>query len=234
MNQLDKTIVALDQMTDLEIDAFLNKANHQIKFVKIGLELYLKYGSSFVKKINENYKLKIFLDLKLHDIPTTVQMAIRSLKDLPIEFLTVHLGGGEEMLHFAMEEVKKSLPETKILGVSFLTCLSNADLLSIYGINDSIAGFTRLFSLADKTKIDGVICSPLELTLVKQHFPKLMAVTPGIRFLDESNLTDQKRIATPTDAFKNNADYIVMGRSLTKAVDLNHRLKELSIPISIF
>ena len=166
----------------------------------------------------------------MHDIPTTVQMAIKSLKSLPLTFLTVHIGGGEEMLKYALSEVRSSLPETKILGVSFLTCLSEMDLLHIYGIKNPPEAFERLFRLASNCQLDGVICSPYEIEQVKAINPNLLAITPGIRFSDESAL-DQKRVASPKEAFQLGADYIVMGRSLTKAKSLADRLDQLSIAI---
>jgi orotidine-5'-phosphate decarboxylase len=234
MNQIDRTIVALDQMTEEEIHLFLIKAKGRIKKVKIGLELFLKYGAPLVRKIYEVYQVTIFLDLKLHDIPTTVQMAIRSLQGLPVEFLTVHLGGGEKMLNYAMTEIKVALPHAKILGVSFLTCLSEEDLENIYGITDANQAFERIFKLASLANIDGVICSPYEVEIVKRVNSKLLAVTPGIRFSDENGPTDQKRVASPHEAFKLGADYLVMGRSITKAKDLDERLKKLQIPINVF
>jgi orotidine-5'-phosphate decarboxylase len=233
MKHLDRTIIALDQMTLEEINAFLLITKDRISHVKIGLELFLKYGPALIKKIHDDHKVSIFLDLKLHDIPTTVKMAIRSLKDLPIEFLTVHLGGGEAMLSAAKEEAELSLPKTKILGVSFLTCLSEEDLMNIYGIEDTTKGFARLFDLASNAEIHGVICSPYEVELLKVHHANLLAMTPGIRFTDES-AGDQKRVASPKEAFNLGADFIIMGRSITKSKNLDQRLSELQIPISVF
>lgn len=233
MNQIERTIIALDQMSLEEIDALLKLTKGQITHVKIGLELFLKFGPAMVKKIHDTHKVSIFLDLKLHDIPTTVKMAIRSLKDLPIEFLTIHLGGGEAMLTAAQEEALESLPLTKLLGVSFLTCLSEEDLLNIYGIEDMTKAFSRLFHLASITGIHGVICSPYEVELVKNNHANLLAMTPGIRFTDESP-GDQKRIASPKEAFNMGADFIIMGRSITKSKNLDQRLRELQVPISVF
>jgi orotidine-5'-phosphate decarboxylase len=233
MRQVDRIIIALDQMSEEEIVIFLNKTKGQISKVKIGLELFLKYGPSLVKRIYDNHQVGIFLDLKLHDIPTTVQMAIRSLKDLPIEFLTVHLGGGEEMLSKSISEARQSLPNTKILGVSFLTCLSDEDLKNIYGIENSHQAFLRLFELAHLTNLNGVICSPYEVELVKGIDSNLLAVTPGIRFNDEQSKTDQKRVSSPVEAFKLGADYLVMGRSITKADNLEKRLFELQSPLKM-
>lgn len=228
---LNQTIVALDQMSLEEIEIFLSHPQNNIQTVKIGLELFLKYGSSLVFKISRDYKKKIFLDLKLHDIPKTVEKAIHSLEGLPVNFLTVHLSGGEEMQRAALLQARKSLPECKILGVSFLTSLEEKDLFSLFGITDSKAAFLRLFAVAENSKIDGVICSPHEINLVKSHYPRLLAITPGIRFKDEidsKEIQDQKRIATPAEALKQGADYIVIGRSLTQAKNLSERINELN------
>jgi orotidine-5'-phosphate decarboxylase len=227
---LKQTIVALDQMSLDEIDLFLSRPENTLQTVKIGLELFVKYGPDLVHKIHRDYKKKIFLDLKLHDIPVTVERAIHSLKNLPIDFLTIHISGGEEMLKSALNEARKSIPECKILGVSFLTSLEEKDLKTLFGITNMEEAFLRLFCIADSSKIDGVICSPHEIALVKKNYPQLLAITPGIRFDDEinsQNIQDQKRVASPKDAFKLGADFVVIGRSLTKAQDLGIRLKEL-------
>lgn len=228
---LDQTIVALDQMSMDEIDLFLSRPENTLPTVKIGLELFVKYGPDLVHKIHREYKKKIFLDLKLHDIPITVERAIHSLKNLPIDFLTIHIGGGEEMLVAALHEARKSIPECKILGVSFLTSLEKSDLSALFGITNTEDAFLRLFSIANNSKIDGVICSPHEIALLKKHYPRLLAITPGIRFSDEiktQKTQDQKRVASPKDALKLGADFIVIGRSLTKSQNLSERLKELA------
>jgi orotidine-5'-phosphate decarboxylase len=228
---LEQTIVALDQMDLEEIDAFLSRPENTLSRVKIGLELFVKYGPNLVHKIYREHKKKIFLDLKLHDIPVTVQRAVHSLENLPIDFLTVHIGGGEAMLKAAVAEARKSIPGCKILGVSFLTSLEGSDLQTLYGITDTESAFLRLFKTAAASGIDGVVCSPLEIELVKKNYPGLLAVTPGIRFeseIRENRTQDQKRIATPAQAFANGSDFIVIGRSLTKASDLQGRLKELA------
>jgi len=229
---LAKTIVALDQMNLDEISAFLSRPENTLPTVKIGLELFLKHGPDLIHTIHRDFNKKIFLDLKLHDIPVTVARAIHSLKNLPIDFLTVHLSGGEEMLKAAINEAKISIPHCKILGVSFLTSLEENDLYSIFGVTNSDEAFLRLFKLADLAKIHGVVCSPHEITLLKNTFPHLLAITPGIRFSDEiknQNTQDQKRVATPNEAIQMGANFMVIGRSLTKALNLGDRLKELEL-----
>jgi len=227
---LKQTIVALDQMGLEEIDYFLSRPENTLPTVKIGLELFVKYGADLVHKIHRDYKKKIFLDLKLHDIPITVERAIASLQNLPIDFLTIHLSGGEEMLRAALKQARISIPSCKILGVSFLTSLEAKDLNTLFGITNMEEAFLKLFKVADSSGIDGVICSPHEIALVKKHYPQLLAITPGIRFSDEiltHKTQDQKRVATPQEAMQLGADFIVIGRSLTQAQDLSGRIAEL-------
>jgi len=227
---LDRIIVALDQMSLEEIDVFLKQKDNTLPFVKIGLELFVKHGPELVHRIHNDYKKKIFLDLKLHDIPVTVAKAISSLKGLPIDFLTVHLSGGEAMLKAAVAETKVSLPGCKLLGVSFLTSLEANDLEDLFGIEDTDEAFLRLFKVASVSGIDGVVSSPLEVSLLKKHYPNLLSVTPGIRFQDEieSNVVqDQKRVMNPEEAFEEGSDYLVMGRSLSKTNRFSERIESL-------
>ncbi len=230
MKKLDKIIVALDQMSLDEIDQFLKQKDNTLPFVKIGLELFVKYGPDLVHKIHREYNKKIFLDLKLHDIPVTVAKSIASLKNLPIDFLTVHLGGGEAMLKAAVSEARISIPNCKILGVSFLTSLEASDLKTLYGITNTDEAFLRLFNVAAAAGIDGIVSSPHEVLLLKKHHPHILSVTPGIRFKDEiagTQVQDQKRVMDPAEAFKNGSDYLVMGRSLTKSDRFSERIKSL-------
>lgn len=230
MSKLDKIIVALDQMSLDEIDQFLRQKENDLPFVKIGLELFVKYGPDLVHKISLEYKKKIFLDLKLHDIPVTVAKAISSLKNLPIDFLTVHLSGGEAMLKAAMAEARMSIPQCKVLGVSFLTSLEAKDLNDLFGITNTEEAFLRLFKTASDSGIDGIVSSPHEVGLLKKHYPHLLSVTPGIRFRDEiesAQVQDQKRVMDPKEAFNAGSDYLVMGRSLTKTQNLSERLRLL-------
>lgn len=215
-----------------EIKHFLDLHGHHFKTIKIGLELYLKYGNQFILEMSQKYQKDIFLDLKLHDIPKTVEKAIRSLENLPIKFLTVHLGGGLSMLESSLNEIKKTNPTCKLLGVSFLTSLELKDLQMIYGIQNSDEAFLRLFKLAHDSGISGVVCSAHELHLLKSLQTKLIAVTPGVRFLDEINnqsLQDQKRVMDPLLAIKKGADYLVMGRSFTQSnnIKIETRIAQL-------
>jgi orotidine-5'-phosphate decarboxylase len=228
---LDKVFVALDQMSEEEINVLL--LDSPIRKVKIGLELFLLYGPELIHRISTKFNVRIFLDLKLHDIPVTVSKAIKSLKGLPIDYLTVHLSGGSEMLKEALLSAKENIPSTKILGVSFLTSLENSDLMNMFGIELNDEAFSRLFKLALNNGIHGVVCSPREITLLKKIAPNIQCVTPGVRFQfeidNQENIGDQKRILSAEDAFKSGADFIVMGRSLTKCLDRNELNKRLAL-----
>lgn len=234
----EKTMVALDNMDRPTMEKFLGTLPKECPWVKVGLEQYLAHGRELVEFIHEKYQKDIFLDLKLHDIPNTVAKALRSLKDLPIRFVTVHLSGGEAMLKAVQEVRNEVMPQVDILGVSFLTSLDQQDLHGLFGFEDAKEtqeGFKRLFKLALKTGTQGIVCSPFELEVVKacekDANKSLIKVTPGIRFQDEiqgGGLGDQKRVLHPHEAFEKGSDYLVMGRSLTKAKDLKARIEELN------
>lgn len=211
-----------------EIEHFLSQKENNIPMVKIGLELFLKHGTKIITHISKKYNKKIFLDLKLHDIPITVAKAISALEGLPIDFLTVHLSGGQEMLRAAIREAKTALPQCTILGVSFLTSLTPLDLESLFESKNTNEAFIRLFDMAKISGIKGVVCSPHEVSLLKYHYPTLFAVTPGIRFEDEIQslqVQDQKRVMNPEDALKAGSDFLVIGRSLTKSTNFSDRMK---------
>ncbi|MBT6325012.1 MAG: orotidine-5'-phosphate decarboxylase [Bdellovibrionales bacterium] len=234
---LSKTIVALDNMSQQEVEIFLNNNHKSITHIKIGLELFFLLGPEYIKLVHKQFNLKIFLDLKLHDIPNTVSKAIKSLHGLPIQFLTIHLSGGIEMIKQAQIAAANYLPDTKLLGVSYLTSLASSDFNEIWNIKEVEIqdSFIRLFQVASNVNLDGLILSPHELIMAKQVEEKskhnFIKITPGIRFLDEinsDNTQDQKRISTPTEAINNGADFLVIGRSLTQSSNLQARIQELA------
>lgn len=216
---MNRIIVALDGMNKEQIFSYLDEIKGEINFVKIGMEAYYKYGRELLIEIKNRYDVSLFLDLKLHDIPNTVKGAISSLEGLPIEFLTVHLQGGKNMLKEAMKQKSISLPQTKLLGVSYLTSLDEHDFLEIWNtkkenIEDS---FLRLFKLAEDCKLEGIVCSADEATLVKERF-NLQVISPGIRLRDDlkaNKVGDQRRVFCAKDALSRGCDYLVIGRSLT-------------------
>ncbi|WP_372654489.1 orotidine-5'-phosphate decarboxylase [Halobacteriovorax sp.] len=230
MSGMDKVYVALDNMTKEDIFNFLDKTNNELKCIKIGLELFNRYGRELILEIYDKYKLNIFLDLKLHDIPNTVSKSIRSLENLPISFLTIHISGGQSMLEASVSARDQYLPKCKLLGVSVLTSLDENDMENIWGITDSKFLFSNLFLLANKSKIDGVVCSANELDILNELDLNLISMCPGIRFEDEiksANLGDQKRVLSPTEAFMAKATYLVIGRSITESTSLTERISQL-------
>jgi len=174
---------------------------------KFGLEfVYSKYGRKFLSSLKNQ---TIFLDLKLNDIPNTVGSAMKSLKDLKISYLTVHLSSGLS----ALKAIKKESKNIKIAGVTTLTSLNNRDLKEI-GFNKKVNELVKhQAKLAKKAKLDAIVCSGHEIRSVRRVFNKEI-ITPGIKIQNTKN--DQKRIMKPDDAFAAGSDWLVIGRSITK------------------
>ena len=205
----NKIFIAIDtknQKKALNIINQIKLKNFKIGY-KFGLEfLNSKNGRNFISKLRNKI---IFIDLKLHDIPNTMSSAFLALKDLRINYLTVHISSGLK----ALKNIKKISGKTKIVGVTTLTSLDDKDLKSI-GHEKSLKEIIQLQSkLANKANLDAIVCSPHEVKLVKKFFKKEI-ITPGIRF--SAKINDQKRIMTPLDAFKEGSNWIVIGRDLTK------------------
>jgi len=184
---------------------------------KFGLEFfYSKDGRKFLSNLKNQI---IFLDLKLNDIPNTIKSAIRSLKNLKISYLTVHLGSGFS----ALEALKKESGNIKIAGVTTLTSLNNKDLKEI-GYNKKVNELVRhQAKLAKKAKLDAIVCSGHEIRSVKRVFKKEI-ITPGIKMQNEKN--DQKRIMGPAEAFAAGSDWLVIGRSITNG-NIKRNIKSL-------
>jgi len=185
---------------------------------KFGLEfLNSKHGRTFVSKMDK--KQTIFLDLKLNDIPNTCISAVKAIKDLKINYLTIHISSGLD----ALKAVKKVSGKIKIVGVTTLTSLDDKNLKEI-GYSKTVKNLIlHQAKLASKARLDALVTSPNEVKYVRKIFKKEI-ITPGIRLLgDKSN--DQKRIMTPKNAFKNGATSIVVGRSVTKGNIKNNLIK---------
>lgn len=213
-------IIACDFPNAEETLAFLDKFQDEKPFVKIGMELYYGAGNEIVKEIKRRGH-KIFLDLKLHDIPNTVKKAMRVLSALDVDMTNVHASGTIEMMRAALEGLTREDGSRPLLiAVTQLTSTSEEamqkQLLVGAGINETIAHYARN---AKEAGLDGVVCSPLEAGLVKEACGNgFMTVTPGIRFAD-SGKDDQVRITTPAKAREIGSDYIVVGRPITAAAD---------------
>lgn len=210
---MPKVIIALDFPEKNDVVEFLSKFDEEL-FVKVGMELYYQEGPEIVKYIKSSGH-KIFLDLKLHDIPNTVESAMRGLAKLGVDMTNVHAAGGVEM----MQAAKRGLGEgVELIAVTQLTSTSeeqmHEDQLIPVSLNESVVHYAKC---AHKAGLDGVVCSPLESKIIKEATGSdFLCVTPGVR-PKSSEVGDQKRVMTPAQAFENGSSYIVVGRPITRA-----------------
>tara|TARA_B100001059_G_C17551893_1_gene435689 strand:+ start:51 stop:725 length:675 start_codon:yes stop_codon:yes gene_type:complete len=204
-----KIFVACDTTSISKIKKIIESTkNSKIKIgYKFGLEfLNSKDGRNFISRLKNK---TIFADLKIHDIPNTCVSTVKAIKDLKINYLTIHVSSGFE----ALKAVKKISGKTKIVGVTILTSLDNKSLKKIGYDRDVKKLVLHQAKLANKAKLDAIVCSAQEVSIVKKVFKKEI-ITPGIRF--SSNANDQKRVLTPKQAIKNGSDWLVIGRPITK------------------
>jgi len=211
-------ILALDLETREEALAMLDRLGDSLKWVKIGLQLFTAYGPDFVREIADR-GYKVFLDLKLHDIPNTVAKAVQSIATLPVELLTLHASGGAEMLEWANKARRDHAPGLNLLAVTVLTSMDEAQLRSL---NIDATPEQQVLHLADLTiqsGIQGLVCSSLELAPLRDRLGNdPIIVTPGIRPAGAA-ADEQKRIMTPAAAAAAGSTYIVVGRPILKADD---------------
>lgn len=211
-----KLILALDLPDRESALKILDGLRGKLEWVKIGLQMYLKYGADFVREVS-GMGFKIFLDLKLFDIPNTVASAVESVSVLPVSMLTIHASGGREMMRRAVESAAERNPELLILGVTVLTSF-DADSLAETGVElEPEWQVEKLAKLAVDSGLKGLVCSPLEIEGLRSILPEdTVLVTPGIR-PSGSSADEQKRIMTPADAARAGSDFIVVGRPIFKA-----------------
>ncbi len=215
----DKIILPLDVPDEAAALRLVAQLDGVISFYKVGLELFTRCGPGIVEKIRAAAPgARIFLDLKLHDIPNTVAGAVRSAVALDLDFLTVHLSGGGAMLRAAAGEVRGKL---SLLGVSVLTSSDEGTLREtgvLPGVADQVV---RLASLGVAAGLRGVVASPQEIGALRARFdPDLTIVVPGVRPADgTAPADDQRRVMTPRQAVEAGADYLVIGRPITARPD---------------
>ncbi len=209
MMKKDKIFVACDSTNILRIKKIIKETkNAKLKVgYKFGLEfLNSKYGRSFVSKIKNKI---IFADLKIHDIPNTCLSTIKAVKDLDINYLTIHISSGLT----ALKACKKISGKTKLIGVTTLTSLDNKSLKEIGYSKNVNQLVSHQAKLAKRANLDAIVCSAQEVKIVKKFFKKEI-ITPGIRLNSKTN--DQKRVVTPRQAYENGSDWLVIGRPITK------------------
>ena len=204
-----KVFIACDSRNISEVKKIIkNTKNSKIKVgYKFGLEfLNSKNGRNFIAKLKKEI---IFIDLKIHDIPNTCISTIKAIKDLNINYLTIHISSGLN----ALKATKKASGKVKLVGVTILTSLNNKELREI-GFNKDVKRIVlKQAKLAAKAKLDAIVCSAQEVNIVKKVFKKEI-ITPGIRFGSITN--DQRRTLTPKQAYKNGSDWLVIGRPIVK------------------
>ncbi len=210
MNKL-KAFIALDSDSNKKNLNTIKKLKNHVYGFKIGYRSFFNKDSEILIKEIKKYS-KLFLDLKLHDIPNTVVQALESLKKINPDYLTLHISGGETMLKRAKNFLKEEKLKTKILGVTLLTSLDSADVKSMYNKITTKKIINNFAVLATDTKIDGIICSGKDLNFLKPY-KKLLKVTPGVSLYSRKK-DDQKRTISALEAFKNGADFIVIGREI--------------------
>lgn len=214
-NAADKIVIALDVSSKKEALSLVERLRGNISFFKIGLQLYTAEGPEIVRAILGS-GAKVFLDLKLHDIPNTVARAVESASKLGVEMLTVHLDGGTEMVRAAVGAKTTAM---SLLGVTVLTSATQQTLDEL-GIDEQLDRHVlRLGNIGVSAGIDGLVASPFEVKFLRTEFgDKIKIVVPGVR-PSWSEPGDQKRFMTPRQALDAGADYLVIGRPITADKD---------------
>ncbi|MBL7575680.1 orotidine-5'-phosphate decarboxylase [Peptoniphilus asaccharolyticus DSM 20463] len=222
-------IIALDFDSSEKALDFIDKFQEDEVYVKIGMELFYKAGPEIVREFKKRGH-KIFLDLKLHDIPNTVKKATLSLMDLDVDMINYHIAGGSKMLMEAIKAAKEVKPEIITLGITMLTSTDEETMHNDILIKDNLSVADTVKSYAEigkKSGLDGVVSSALEVPEIKKVAGEsFITVTPGIR-LEQIKGDDQKRVVTPADARMLGSDYIVVGRPITGAEDPVKAYKEI-------
>ena len=222
----NKIIVALDSNNLKKIKSLVSELRSEVYAFKIGYEFFLNFGINGyneIKKICPN----IFLDLKLHDIPNTVEKGIKAIEKLSPKFTTIHISGGDEMQKSTHSKKNRKL---KILGVSILTSLNSLQTKKYYNEANVEKLVTKFVKNAYKNKLDGIVCSPLEIKTARKIGGKnLIIVVPGIRPDDYTKKNDdQKRTIGAKEAIRLGADYLVIGRPITKSKNPLKTIKQLN------
>jgi len=233
MSKKAPIILAVDT-SDLELaKSWIAHTAEHVSVFKLGLEFFLNFGRDGVRAVTENSDAKIFLDLKLHDIPNTVAHAAASAAALSPLFLTVHASGGSAMINAAAQ----AAPDTVITAVTILTSMSELDVKSVGFERNSLDTAAQLAQLAVASGAKAIVCSPLETARIRSAIGKeTLIITPGVRPLSMVGTDDQTRTMTPTDAIAAGANFVVIGRPITSAweptgIEIGKRAQEIASEI---
>ena len=215
----ERLIVALDRPDLPSALEQVDRVGDAVDWYKIGLQLFYASGRGAVLALAERGK-KIFLDLKLHDIPATVERAVRSLEGLPVSLLTVHASGGPEMLRASAEAARYLAGHPRVLGVTMLTSLDGTEIPPLFNPKTDVEEkVLALAALCAESGVDGVVASPREIQPLRLERPSpFLIVTPGIRGPNDPS-HDQKRTLSLGEAFARGADYVVVGRPILESAD---------------
>ena len=235
----DKIIVALDVPKEIQAREIIAQLKNDVGAFKIGLQLFTSVGGGFIREMAKA-RVKIFLDLKLHDIPNTVAKAAVEAARLGVWMFNVHISGGSEMMLRTVDEMreicdKERLIEPKIIGVTVLTSSNEATLQEVGIKTKTSEQVMKLAHLASKCGLDGVVASPQETSMIRNEIEnkRFLIVTPGIRPTQNPKLLkfdqndDQKRIMSPSEAISAGSDFLVIGRPIIKSKDVNGAVREI-------
>ena len=231
MSNDSKIIVALDYPTAQQANAFIDLVDGDFCKLKVGKELFTAEGPAFVERL-VNKGFDVFLDLKFHDIPNTVANACSVAADLGVWMVNVHALGGRKMMTAAGEALANKQDRPLLIAVTILTSMGNEDIIEIGLTGEPADNVSRLAALTEESGLDGVVCSPKEVALLRQQRSRdFKLVTPGIRPAD-SDKGDQIRVMTPAEAIETGSSYLVIGRPITQAQDPMIALKAISSDIA--
>tara|TARA_Y100000588_G_C13994412_1_gene812938 strand:- start:243 stop:926 length:684 start_codon:yes stop_codon:yes gene_type:complete len=224
-----KIIVALDGNNIIKIKLLVSMLKSEVFAFKIGYEFFLNFGLTGYNEIKK-ISPKIFLDLKLHDIPNTVKNGVKAIEKLNPVLTTIHISGGDEMQKVSVANKKRKV---KILGVSILTSLDSKQTKKYYN-GSNIDKLVKNYAIfAKKNKLDGIVCSPLEIKLIKKIMgSKFLIVVPGIRPKNYKKIDDQKRFISPKKAISLGASLLVIGRPITESKNPLKIIKQINKSIS--
>ncbi len=215
--------VALDAPNLQKVKEWATAAAPAVEVLKVGLEVFLRDGQAAIDVVKQT-DCKLFLDLKLHDIPNTVKGASQSVARFNPEFLTVHASGGPAMISAAAS----ALPDTKITAVTILTSMSPSDLLAVGFEKSAEELAVRMAKMAVEAGARAIVCSPHEVLAIRASVPSdVTLITPGVRPVG-ADLGDQSRVATPQEAIANGANIVVIGRPITGAPDIQKAAMEIA------
>lgn len=211
-------ILALDCEDQQFARNLLKSVQGELPWVKIGLQMFTAYGMAWVEEVH-SMGFKLFLDLKLHDIPNTVSKAVQSLATAPVHMLTLHASGGSEMLEYAVRSRNASNPKLTLLAVTVLTSMNKAQLSTLNVRGSVEKQVLNLARISQASNVDGLVASPLELSTLRAELGSVPTlVCPGIR-PQGADLNEQKRVMTPEEASQLGADFIVVGRPILNSTD---------------